>query len=103
MRVESVTWVAERKDVLYVFFFLLSLIYYLPPALKGAGISPFRAGACFVFFICSCLSKGMGVGVRVGLRGWGSLARSPGRSGGHFLVCACPDRRPFPQDQSGVF
>lgn len=70
MRVESVTWVAERKDVMYVFFFLLSLIFYLPPALKategwdrrsGAGISPFRAGACFLFFICSCLSKGMGV------------------------------------------
>jgi tetratricopeptide (TPR) repeat protein len=63
MRVESVTWVAERKDVLYVFFFLLSLIYYLPPALKGANerSSPFRAGACFLFFVCSCLSKGMGV------------------------------------------
>ncbi len=61
MHVESVTWVAERKDVLYVFFFLLSLIFYLPPALKGVGISPFRAGACFLFFIMSCLSKGMGV------------------------------------------
>ncbi len=64
MRVESVTWVAERKDVLYVFFFFLSLIFYLRPALKGAEekkSSPFRAGACFLFFICSCLSKGMGV------------------------------------------
>lgn len=68
MHVESVTWVAERKDVLYVLFFLLSLICYLPSALKSAGIDPrsqpaavFRAGACFLFFIMSCLSKGMGV------------------------------------------
>lgn len=29
MHVESVTWIAERKDVLYTFFFLLSLITYL--------------------------------------------------------------------------
>ena len=28
MHVESVAWVAERKDVLYTFFFLLSLIQY---------------------------------------------------------------------------
>ncbi|MCG3165216.1 MAG: hypothetical protein POELPBGB_00978 [Bacteroidia bacterium] len=29
MHVESVTWIAERKDVLYTFFFLLALITYL--------------------------------------------------------------------------
>ncbi|MGE0636059.1 MAG: tetratricopeptide repeat protein [Bacteroidia bacterium] len=29
MHVESVTWIAERKDVLYTFFFLLALIAYL--------------------------------------------------------------------------
>ncbi len=29
MHVESVTWIAERKDVLYTFFFLASLIAYL--------------------------------------------------------------------------
>ncbi len=58
MRVESVTWVAERKDVLYVFFFLLSLIFYLR-WLDSKKIS--AAAICFVFFICSCLSKGMGV------------------------------------------
>ncbi|MEO7609494.1 MAG: tetratricopeptide repeat protein, partial [Saprospiraceae bacterium] len=29
MRVESVAWVTERKDVLFAFFFLLSLIQYL--------------------------------------------------------------------------
>ncbi|MBI3501064.1 MAG: tetratricopeptide repeat protein [Bacteroidetes bacterium] len=58
MRVESVTWVAERKDVLYVFFFFLSLIFYLR-WLDSKKIS--AAVFCFLFFICSCLSKGMGV------------------------------------------
>jgi len=58
MRVESVTWVAERKDVLYVFFFFLSLIFYLRwlDSKKKSLII-----WCFLFFICSCLSKGMGV------------------------------------------
>jgi len=58
MRVESVTWVAERKDVLYVFFFFLSLIAYLRWTDRKRNSSMI---ACFVFFICSCLSKGMGV------------------------------------------
>lgn len=58
MRVESVTWVAERKDVLYVFFFFLSLIFYL--RYLGTKKHSWMIG-CFVFFICSCLSKGMGV------------------------------------------
>jgi tetratricopeptide (TPR) repeat protein len=58
MRVESVTWVAERKDVLYMFFFLLSMIFYLrfidEKKMKWMII-------CFLLFICSCLSKGMAV------------------------------------------
>ena len=29
MHVESVTWISERKDVLYTFFYLASLIYYI--------------------------------------------------------------------------
>jgi len=61
MRVESVTWVAERKDVLYVFFFFLSLLYYLPTSNKVASNKALRQVACFIFFIFSCLSKGMGV------------------------------------------
>ena len=58
MRVESVTWVAERKDVLYVFFFFLSCIFYLR-YLDNKKIA--LVIWCFVFFVCSCLSKGMGV------------------------------------------
>ena len=58
MRVESVTWVAERKDVLYMFFFLLSMIFYLrfieEKKTKWMIV-------CFLLFIGSCLSKGMAV------------------------------------------
>ncbi len=64
MRVESVSWVAERKDVLYVFFFFLSLIFYLR-YLDTKKLSSMII--CFLFFVCSCLSKGMGVVLPVAL------------------------------------
>ena len=54
MHVESVAWVAERKDVLYTFFFLLSLIQYwifLTKAKKKNLV------LCFLFFVLSLLSK----------------------------------------------
>src|SRR6186713_593873 len=54
MHVESVAWVAERKDVLYTFFFLLSLIQYwifLTKAKKNNLVF------CFLFFVLSLLSK----------------------------------------------
>jgi len=55
MHVESVTWLSERKDVLYSFFFLSSLICY-----QNYLKSSFRLKYlfyCFVLFICSLLSK----------------------------------------------
>ena len=58
MHVESVTWAAERKDVLYVFFFFLSLIFYLRYLDSKKLLFMIW---CFLFFVCSCLSKGMGV------------------------------------------
>jgi len=54
MHVESVAWVAERKDVLYTFFFLLSLIQYWR-YLSNSKRSHFWI--CFIFFILSLLSK----------------------------------------------
>ncbi|MEK6616038.1 MAG: tetratricopeptide repeat protein, partial [Bacteroidota bacterium] len=48
----------ERKDVLYVFFFFLSLIFYL--RYLDSKKKSFMIW-CFLFFVCSCLSKGMGV------------------------------------------
>jgi len=54
MHVESVAWVAERKDVLYTFFFLLSLIQYWIFLTKG---KKKNLVFCFLFFVLSLLSK----------------------------------------------
>ncbi len=54
MHAESVAWIAERKDVLYTFFFMASLLTYLRYAKKPAGWSYFLA---FFFFTGSLLSK----------------------------------------------
>ena len=54
MHVESVAWVSERKDLLYTFFFLLSLIQYwrfLQTEKKP------KLMLCFLFFSLSLLSK----------------------------------------------
>ncbi len=59
MHVESVAWVAERKDVLYAFFFLLSLHYYLRYIAEGFKRRLYLATlACFVL---SLLSKSAAV------------------------------------------
>lgn len=55
---ESVAWIAERKDVLFTFFFLISLWLYAGFA-KGKGYVYY--GLSLVFFIFSLLSKGMAV------------------------------------------
>lgn len=58
MHVESVVWVSERKDVLYVFFFLLGLLsyerYWREKAQKWLRL-------CFGLFLLACLSKAMAV------------------------------------------
>lgn len=54
MHVESVAWIAERKDVLYTFFFLLASIFYLQYSFKN------KFGfyiVAFTFFCFSVLSK----------------------------------------------
>ena len=60
MRVESVVWAAERKDVLYTFFFLLSLIFYTWFLLKERRKSRYYLFS-LLFFILSVLSKGQAV------------------------------------------
>jgi tetratricopeptide (TPR) repeat protein len=57
LRVESVAWVAERKDVLSAFFFMLTLGAYVryvrrPPSM-------IRYGAVVLFFALGLLSKNM--------------------------------------------
>ena len=62
LHVESVAWVAERKDLLCAFFFLLSLFCYL------FFISSFHVKnrwkwftGCLILFICALMSKPMAV------------------------------------------
>ena len=59
MRVESVVWVSERKDVLYSFFFLAACINYL----KYLASKKQRKYLIYSFFLflASCLSKGQAV------------------------------------------
>ena len=54
MHVESVAWVAERKDVLYTFFFLLSMIYYWLYCRSKQVSSSILS---IVFCALACLSK----------------------------------------------
>ena len=61
LRVESVTWVTTRRDVLYTFFYLLAVIQYVK-YLSGAGkIKKIHYSFALVFFLFSCMSKGMAV------------------------------------------
>ena len=74
LRVESVAWVAERKDVLSMFFGLLAMLAYVcyvrgrpakkySAAVASASSGPFYADRsywlAFVFFACSLMSKPM--------------------------------------------
>lgn len=54
MHIESVAWVAERKDVLYTFFFLLALMQYWKYLLNGKKSTFWIA---FILFVLSLLSK----------------------------------------------
>lgn len=58
MHVESVAWVSERKDVLYVFFLLAGAISYWRYLEKRTLA---WLGLTFALFLLSCLSKGQAV------------------------------------------
>lgn len=55
LRVESVAWIAERKDVLYTLFYLSSLIVYINYITKDYKTKFFVYA--IILFICSLLSK----------------------------------------------
>lgn len=59
LHVESVAWIASRKDVLYTLFFLLSWLMYLN--YRKADLSPVKRwlsySAGFIFFLLSGFSK----------------------------------------------
>jgi len=56
LRIESVAWASERKDVLYALFFLSSLIYWLKFRDSHKNKDYFVS---LLLFILSCLSKSM--------------------------------------------
>jgi tetratricopeptide (TPR) repeat protein len=60
LRVESVAWITERRDVLSGFFFLLSLLAYLSSTDEGPGRRRRRA-LSLAAFAASVLSKAMGM------------------------------------------
>ncbi len=72
LHVESVVWAAERKDVLYTFFLLLSFLQYLKYAPNKTQVSDNETDTqvfwknknywyAFILFLLSCFSKGMAV------------------------------------------
>jgi hypothetical protein len=58
MRVESVTWVSERKDVLYGLFFWAACIVYVQYLQKNKNA---KLVWTWVLFVLSCLSKAQAV------------------------------------------
>lgn len=58
LHVESVSWVTERKDVLYTFFFLLACLQWWKFRLTGKKVYYIIA---ILYFMVSCISKGMAV------------------------------------------
>lgn len=64
LHVESVTWILERKDVLYSAFFLSSLIFYANYIEKKNSKNFILS---FSFFLLSALSKGQAVALGITL------------------------------------
>jgi len=61
MHVESVAWIAERKDVLYVFFFMGSLIVYLKYIQQQGMQKIMLYVLLLLLFLLSILSKAMAI------------------------------------------
>ncbi|MGP8214209.1 MAG: tetratricopeptide repeat protein [Bacteroidia bacterium] len=64
LHVESVAWIAERKDVLYGFFLLSSLYLYIQghaPALPNGKNHLLKRGICLLLFVLAILSKAQAV------------------------------------------
>ncbi|MEE8575355.1 MAG: tetratricopeptide repeat protein [Thermodesulfobacteriota bacterium] len=60
LRVESVVWITERKDILFLFFYLLGLIYYYKYAAAGAKSAKLYI-LTLLFAAASMMSKPMAV------------------------------------------
>jgi tetratricopeptide (TPR) repeat protein len=60
LRVESVAWITERRDVLSLTFYLAAILSYLR-AIGGSGRFRKWYGATVALFVCAILSKGTAV------------------------------------------
>lgn len=60
MHVESVAWISGRKDVLYVFYFILALVFYVKH-LSNPKKGWVWYGLALFSFVLSCLAKGQAV------------------------------------------
>jgi protein O-mannosyl-transferase len=60
LHVESVAWIAERKDMLSTLFLLLSILFWQSYARSARG-SPGNYGLALAFFILSLMAKAMGL------------------------------------------
>jgi len=60
MHVESVAWVSELKDVMYTFFFLLSVLFYMKFSSSKEKSTKLYV-VSLLFFLLSCLSKSAAV------------------------------------------
>lgn len=65
LHVESVSWIAERKDVLCGFFFFSSLIAYILFAADSSGTRAFKYLASLVLFALALMSKPMAVSLPI--------------------------------------
>jgi tetratricopeptide (TPR) repeat protein len=101
LRVESVAWVTERRDVLSSLFLLLAVLFYLH-AQGGAAITRHSLwiGLSLVVYAVSLLSRALGVTFPAVLLllDWYPLRRIGGRAGGWTCRAAgrvCAEKLPF--------
>src|SRR4051812_21592681 len=64
LRVESVAWITERRDVLSGLFFLATLYCYLQGAERSTARRPWMAAAV-IFYLLSLLSKAAGMALPI--------------------------------------
>ncbi len=75
--VESVAWITERKNVLYTFFWLASLLAYVRARRAKTGHAALAGAVSLLLFTCSMLSKAAAISLPAAfvLIEWGSGRR----------------------------
>ncbi|HEX7786041.1 MAG TPA: hypothetical protein VF653_07455, partial [Methylomirabilota bacterium] len=97
LRVESVAWITERRDVLCGFFYLLAVLAYLQGVAHGRSLAGRWLAASLLAFAAALLSKAMAMTLPLTLlvldvyplrrlrSGWPALIRE---KIGHFMLVA---------------